>query len=74
MNNKVKRQVILLALAMLVLAVAATPALAWFDEGTAGFQASTSMTTPAQYRAFAGGAGDSGTPEYPLGLLQAEGW
>ena len=74
MKNKVKRQVILLTLAILVLAVSATPALAWYDEGAAGFQVSTTMTTPTQYRVFAGGAGDSATPEYPLGLLQAEGW
>lgn len=74
MNNKVKRQVVLLALAILVLAISATPALAWYDEGAAGFQASTTMTTPAQYRVFAGGASDFAMPEYPLGLLRAEGW
>ena len=74
MNNKVKRQVVFLALAILVLAVSATPALAWCDEGGAGFQASTTMTTLTRYRVFADDAGDSALPEYPLGLLRAEGW
>jgi hypothetical protein len=74
MKIKGKQQFILVALAILILAVAATPALAWCDEGAAGFQASTTMTTSAQYRAFADDAGDSATPEYPLGLLRAEGW
>ena len=74
MNSKVKRQVISLALAMLVLAVTATPVLAWFDEGAQNFQASSTMTTPTLYRGFAGGAGDSATSEYPLGLLRAESW
>ena len=74
MNSKVKRQVISLALAMLVLAVTATPVLAWFDEGAQNFQASSTMTTSTLSHGSAGSDGGSATSEYSLGLLQAESW
>jgi hypothetical protein len=74
MNSKVKRQVISLAMAVLILAASAAPALAWFDEGAQNYQSSTTMTTSTLYRGSAGSAGDSVTSEYPLGLLHAESW
>ena len=62
MNTKVKRQVISLALAVLVLAASAAPVLAWFDEGAQNFQASSTMTTSTLSQGSAGSDGGSASP------------
>ncbi len=73
MNSKKfnRRQVISLLLAILILVAAATPALAWYDEGGENFQKGNTRTTlhPA---ASVSSVDEFGPPEYPFGLL--EGW
>ncbi len=68
-----RRQVISLVLAILVLVAAATPVLAWFDEGGENFQSGQTMST-GRDAASSDGADSSEVFEYPVGLLKAEGW
>ena len=74
MNSKQlnRRQVISLSLAILILVMAATPVLAWFDEGGENFQSGQTMATG--HAAGSGSADSSEVSEYPVALLKAEGW
>lgn len=84
MNIKLRgRKVISFLLAVQLLAVAATPALAWEDMGGPDFQSEpcdiATQDHPGQsrtpHRAKAeGDALQFGTPEYPWALARAEGW
>ena len=75
MNSKQlnRRQVISLSLAILILVAAATPVLAWFDEGGENFQTGQTMST-GRDAAGSDSVADSAVSEYPVGLQRAEGW
>jgi hypothetical protein len=79
MNTKVfqfnRRQVVALLLTILVLAVSASPALAYLDEGGLDdFGSSQTMTSPFPARVTDAVPYDNQMSEYPIGLLKAEDW
>ncbi len=77
MNSRLqlkRQQVISLVLVILALALSATPALAWFDEGGDNFQSSRTMTCSVTNSVTSNSAGSYEMLEHPLGLLKAESW
>jgi len=74
------RKMIVLLVALMILAVAATPALAWEDEGGPNFTSgrcqtlATATTDRATDQDSDGTTIRFGTPEYPWALARAEGW
>ena len=72
MNHK---KIISLILVVVVLALAATPALAWDDVGTDDFRATRCVVTPGMSPDSCIGAhagNGHGSPDYPYSLLRAQ--